>query len=517
MKQKLQFLTTVVATLLFGAIANAQCPAGQGELTVDVTTDTWGYEAYWEVTPTGDACGTNTINFFGNAAVVGCGGEAGQVAAVGDDANEYASGVTTTENLGCFALGTCMDIHMVDDWGDDGTVLDVMVNGIVLYTFNASGTYNFCVTAQPALDLRVDAASIGTPYTMVPMAQVVPMSFDATIFNFGTSSVTNANVAATVNDGATDVATANGTAVATLVTATASTGALTPGYTAVSATTHTITFVSSMTEVDENTSNDTMMVSIAYNDSVLARDNNIITGALGIGAGSGQNAVLGMQYASPVGDMLTSITAVHNAPTPGDTTMFSIWDMAAGAPNASIASTMEYIFTAADSINAPLVLTMALPAPLAVTAGMEFVAMVHEYSANVSIATDNTSNYVLTTNWVNWTGNPNGPGFSNGEAFAFGFNYLIRPNFASGASIGENALNTATVYPNPTKGAVKVSLSEAVNNATVTVYSVAGNVVSSAVVSGTQFEISLEGLTSGLYIMELSNGSEKGVYRIVKD
>tara|TARA_R110002072_G_scaffold302976_1_gene490561 strand:+ start:10889 stop:12442 length:1554 start_codon:yes stop_codon:yes gene_type:complete len=517
MKQKLQFLMTIVATVLFGSIANAQCPAGQGELTVDVTTDTWGYESYWEITPTGDACGTNTINFFGNAVEVGCAGEGAQTAGGGVDPNEYANNATVTENLGCFTLGTCMDIHMIDDYGDDGTILDIMVDGVNLYNFSASGTYNVCVTSQPALDLRVDAASLGTPYTMVPMAQIVPMSFDATIFNFGTSDVTNANVTATVNDGTSDVATANGTAVPTLVSATSSTGALTPGYTAVSSTTHTVTFVSSMTEVDENTSNDTLAMSIAYNDSVLARDNNIITGALGIGAGSGQNAMLGMQYASPVGDMLTSITAVHNAPTPGDTTRYSIWDMAAGTPNASLATTMEYIFTAADSLNAPLVLTMALPAPLAIGANMEFVAMVHEYSANVSVATDNTSAYVATTNWVNWVGNPNGPGFSNGEDFAFGFNYIIRPNFASGASIGENSLNTATVYPNPTKGEVKVTLDKAVANATVTIYSVAGNVVSSNVVSGAQFSVNLEGLTSGLYIMELSNGSDKGVYRIVKD
>jgi len=511
MKQKLQFLMTIVATVLFGSIANAQCPAGQGELTVDVTTDTWGYESYWEITPTGDACGTNTINFFGNAVEVGCAGEGAQTAAGGVDPNEYANNATVTENLGCFTLGTCMDIHMIDDYGDDGTILDIMVDGVNLYNFSASGTYNVCVTSQPALDLRVDNVSIGTPFSMVPMAQIVPMSFDATIFNFGTSDVTNANVTATVNDGTSDVATANGTAVPTLVSATASSGALTPGYTAVSSTTHSITFVSSMTETDENMSNDTMALFIAYNDSVLARDYGVATGALGFDQGAADLSKLGSQFSTPVSDDLTSVTAMFTAPTAGDSTKFTIYDMSAGTPNAVIATSSTYVFTAADNTNG---VVLTLPVSATLPAG-DFVVVAHEYGANVTLATDATSPYELTTNWIFSTALTAGA-WVNADA-SFPLNYIIRPNFASGASIGENSLNTATVYPNPTKGEVKVTLDKAVANATVTIYSVAGNVVSSNVVSGAQFSVNLEGLTSGLYIMELSDGSDKGVYRIVKD
>ena len=41
MKRKLHFFMTIIATVLFGSISMAQCLPGEGELTVDITTDGW--------------------------------------------------------------------------------------------------------------------------------------------------------------------------------------------------------------------------------------------------------------------------------------------------------------------------------------------------------------------------------------------------------------------------------------------------------------------------------------------
>ena len=65
------FLSTLLAFFGFIAGANAQCAAGEVAVTAEVTTDQWGYEFYWEITPQGDDCGVNTIASFGNV-TVGC-------------------------------------------------------------------------------------------------------------------------------------------------------------------------------------------------------------------------------------------------------------------------------------------------------------------------------------------------------------------------------------------------------------------------------------------------------------
>ncbi|HIN39894.1 MAG TPA: hypothetical protein EYM84_06455, partial [Flavobacteriales bacterium] len=51
----------------------AQCPPGQTEVFIEVSTDDYGYEAYWELLPSGNNCGTGTIFAGGNTAV-GCSG-----------------------------------------------------------------------------------------------------------------------------------------------------------------------------------------------------------------------------------------------------------------------------------------------------------------------------------------------------------------------------------------------------------------------------------------------------------
>ena len=61
-----------LVVLLFTIFTFAQCPAGQTEVTIDVGTDNWGEEIYWELAPSGSTCGSLATIFSGGNSVVGC-------------------------------------------------------------------------------------------------------------------------------------------------------------------------------------------------------------------------------------------------------------------------------------------------------------------------------------------------------------------------------------------------------------------------------------------------------------
>ena len=55
----------------FNNSVNAQCGANEASVSLEVETDDYGYEGYWELTPGNGTCGVNTIAWGGNE-VVGC-------------------------------------------------------------------------------------------------------------------------------------------------------------------------------------------------------------------------------------------------------------------------------------------------------------------------------------------------------------------------------------------------------------------------------------------------------------
>jgi hypothetical protein len=120
----LSSLLTVMLAVCWGS-ANAQTA------TLEIVTDLWGYEAYWETTPVGDACGVNTILSGGNAAV-GC---ANGCLGSGTPASSADPGAYGNQAiLGPIALGTApisFDFHEVDAWGDGGTVYNFYVDGVL--------------------------------------------------------------------------------------------------------------------------------------------------------------------------------------------------------------------------------------------------------------------------------------------------------------------------------------------------------------------------------------------------
>ena len=130
----------------------AQCPAGQTEVSMDISTDNWGYETYLELVPIGSACGSGAAIFIGGNSLVGC------------NANSATSGGysnNTTINAGpwCLNNSASYDILSRDGYGDGGAGFVVNLSTMPLYNFSASAaneTFTFTVTPPPPIDDDAD-------------------------------------------------------------------------------------------------------------------------------------------------------------------------------------------------------------------------------------------------------------------------------------------------------------------------------------------------------------------------
>ena len=172
MEKTLQFFKraffAVLAFVGMANYANAQCAAGEVEVFFDVTTDQWGYELYWELTPSGTPCGDAAAIFTGGTVAVGCTGGGAQTAVAG--AGSYANSATVTEGGFCLTIGQDYDIIMVDDWGDGASNIVSLGQGVDVTPSGASETFTFTAQAPIAEDLQA-LKTVGAEYTRIPFTQ----------------------------------------------------------------------------------------------------------------------------------------------------------------------------------------------------------------------------------------------------------------------------------------------------------------------------------------------------------
>ena len=146
-----KLLSLLFSVGLFSGNLFSQCSAGDVEISIDLTTDQWGYEAYWELVPAGSACGTGTI-FAGGNTTVGCGGGGAQAILSGG----YANNDAITEGPFCLTDGSDYDIKYIDDWGDGGMTFSVVTNGFPTFTGAGSGSsHTFTAGAFPDYDAKL--------------------------------------------------------------------------------------------------------------------------------------------------------------------------------------------------------------------------------------------------------------------------------------------------------------------------------------------------------------------------
>ena len=195
-------------TLLLGIICSslshilAQCPAGQVEVTIDVGTDQYGYEIYWELLPNTNICGTGTI-FAGGNTNVGCNGGGVQA----QDMSGYGNNLTINEGPWCLTEATDYDIYFVDDWGDGGVTYTVNIGGYPIYSFAGTGTderYTFTASGPPAMD--VEMINIET-FDYVEQGNI---DIRGDMKNVGTTTITSLDLNYSIDNGTTVTQTLTG-------------------------------------------------------------------------------------------------------------------------------------------------------------------------------------------------------------------------------------------------------------------------------------------------------------------
>ncbi len=208
MKSKNYIILVMLLMLSVAKSAMAQCPGGQSEVTIIIETDGYGYEGYWEMVPSGNACGVGTILSGGNAVQVGCTG--GGLPATATAGNGYGNSTTVTTTPTCYPTGTNYDIKYIDDYGDGGFNFTVKINGFPIYSFSGDAslhTFTFNNTPPPAFDL-------GITKLVLPMyAQSGNHNITGTIFNYGSTTITSFDLNYSVNSGANVTQTISGVSI----------------------------------------------------------------------------------------------------------------------------------------------------------------------------------------------------------------------------------------------------------------------------------------------------------------
>ena len=187
-KQIFTFLIAIATVISF-----AQCPTGQTEVSIDVSTDNWGFEIYWELTPTGNTCGSGSTIFSGGNTAVGCNANSAS-------SGGYANNTTVSEGPWCLTDGATYDILSRDGYGDGGSGFAVNIATFPLYTYSAtdaSETFSFTVNAPPAIDGAMQ--HVETPaYVFIGTVDV-----KGKIKNLGSTTINSMDVNYSIMGGAT--------------------------------------------------------------------------------------------------------------------------------------------------------------------------------------------------------------------------------------------------------------------------------------------------------------------------
>ncbi|WP_306643529.1 T9SS type A sorting domain-containing protein [Sanyastnella coralliicola] len=150
---------------------SAQCEEGEVEISMNIYTDAWGYEIYWEVYPEGSTCGEGTVISGGNLDQVGCTGSGEQDATGG---NGYPNNSVIEVEGFCVPIGEPLTLQFIDDWGDGGATFELFYDGQLVGFYVGQGgatswTFNPGVTNIPLYDEPCNAEEVTVDGAVVVM------------------------------------------------------------------------------------------------------------------------------------------------------------------------------------------------------------------------------------------------------------------------------------------------------------------------------------------------------------
>lgn len=470
--------------LCFSNQSFGQCPSGQTFVTIDVTTDNWGYECFWDLTPMGAGCGNSLISSFGNIAQVGCGG-AGQQDANGGG---YPNNTLITESLGCVDFGNCFDINYVDDWGDGGATFSVNFDGIQAYYFGGTGTgnvFSFCVTTNTEFDASITANHF--QYTKIPLSQSQNILQSGTISSDGYGDLTNVLMNVTVSKNGSQVFTINSNTqnIASGLQEPFSTTGFVPTETGL----YTVTYFADMTEDDGNLSNNYYSYTVDVTDSIFARDNGASYGIIGIGTGepgylANRFTILNPIQLSSVSVFLGNLSgSISN--NPFEVEVFSV----NGGSTASVASATGTVSSSAYQWHTLDFSPYPTLIPGEYLVALKETSYEQEVGLNEAVFTPNTS-------FVTWTSQP----WANTESLGLDVNFMIRLNVNENADISENSLTELSIFPNPTKNLI--TLNGLLPAESIQIYDNLGKIIYSTIASDTTQTIDLTEFANGIYLLK---------------
>ncbi|MBL7924516.1 MAG: T9SS type A sorting domain-containing protein [Bacteroidia bacterium] len=314
--------------------------------------------------------------------------------------------------------------------------------------------YELDSASQIANDASLDTMRWQPGFTIVPDQQAGIFTFPAIATNRGANLISTLTYTAEVTQGASVLYTGSGNANAM---ASGSYALISPSgtWTPPGIGTYRVGGeVSIVGTSDQNPSNDTLSFRINVSDTVYARDNGVVNGALGIGSNIG--GTLGQLYTLNSPDVITSVTFRCNGPTENDTTRVVIYNFAGSAPGTMIGKSDFYYFSASDTNGVVLTLEVKDMSgnPLTLGPGTYFVG-IEEYFENVSLATSNF-NWRPAVTYITFPGQA----WASNEAFGFKRIYVLRANTGNSVTAlpefdGSDALQ---VFPNPARDRITLSL-----------------------------------------------------------
>lgn len=128
-------LSLVMSWWLCASI-HAQCSAGEVAITLNITTDDWPYETYWQITPAGEECSDDPLA-EGSNTNIGCSGLAAD-----NPPDGYGAQATITAGPFCLLEGSDYTLHFIDSYGDGGLRFEVYQNNIFSYAWIGEGFGN---------------------------------------------------------------------------------------------------------------------------------------------------------------------------------------------------------------------------------------------------------------------------------------------------------------------------------------------------------------------------------------
>lgn len=283
------------------------------------------------------------------------------------------------------------------------------------------------VEVQNPFDASVTAAII-SEYTSIPLGQAgIPLG--GTVSNVGTNALTNVALTANVYNSL-NVLVHSATATPVASIASGANAAFTmPDFIPTVADVYTIKYNHTQTEVDPITANDELSKTIIITNNVFARDNGIVVGGLGIGAGNG--GYIGQSFTLTNPAYLYSITAFYTAGyLANERYATAIWNTnAGGVPTTILATTDTMTYPNQSSI---LTTTPIFGGSILLPAGTYVVTAI-EFDSTVQLgATDEI--FTVGKHWVNWPTTPLG-GWGNMESFGAAFSkaFVLRMNIGATA------------------------------------------------------------------------------------